>query len=80
MNISAENVPAQRHYSFMLKNIQNKLFSIAVKDKFPKFCSILDISEVQNWKKSDTGSIATLLELKVNAEVMTTKIPLYLIG
>ena len=34
----------------------NKLFSIPVKDKIPKHCSILDISEVQNPKQSETGN------------------------
>ena len=34
----------------------NKLFSIPVKDKIPKYCSILDISEVQNRNQSETGN------------------------
>ena len=34
----------------------NKLFSIPVKDKIPKYFSILDISEVQNRNQSETGN------------------------
>ena len=32
------------------------LLRIPVKDKLPKYCSISDISEVQNRKQSETGN------------------------
>ena len=42
----------------LIKNTpsSNKLFSIPVKDKIPKYCSILDISEVQNRNQSETSN------------------------
>lgn len=52
LHIFAENSPAQRNNSFMLKNIPNKLLSIPAKDEIPEYFSNSDVSEVLNRKKS----------------------------
>ena len=67
-----ENAPAQTHNSFILKNIPSKLFSKPAKNEIPKNCSISDISEVQNRKKSETSGLVTLVEWKVKARVIIT--------
>ena len=75
--------PDQRSNSFILENIPNKLFSIPAKDETPKNYSIFDpaktysisdTAEVQNRKQSQTGGLARLLVLKVNARVIITTI------
>ena len=67
-----ENAPAQTHNSFILKNIPSKLFSKPAKNEIPKNCSISDISEVQNRKKSETSGLVTLVEWKVKERVIIT--------
>ena len=55
-----------------LKHIPGQLIAIPAKDQIPKNSKISDIREAQNRKKSETGGLALLLELKVNARVMLT--------
>ena len=45
LHIFAQNTPSP-----------NELFSIPVKDTISKYCSISNISEVQNRKQSETGN------------------------
>lgn len=42
------------------------------KDEVLKNCNASDMSEVQNRKQSETGGLAILLKLKVNARVIIT--------
>ena len=60
------------HIFQKLKHIPGQLIAIPGKDQIPKNSKISDIREVQNRKKSETGGLALLLELKVNARVMLT--------
>ena len=55
-----------------LKHIPGQLITIPAKDEVPKNSKILDIREAQNRKKSETGGLASLLELRVNARFMLT--------
>ena len=55
-----------------MKHIPGQLITIPAKDEVPKNSKISDIREAQNRKQSDTGSLASLLELKANVRVMLT--------
>ena len=55
-----------------LKHIPGQLITIPAKDEVPKNSKISDIREAQNRKQSETGGLASLIELKVNARVMLT--------
>ena len=66
----AKNAPVQRHNNNQLKHIPGQLITIPAKDEVPKNSKISDIREAQNQKQSETGSLASLLELKLNARVM----------
>ena len=72
LHIFAENAPVKRHNDNQLKHILGQLVTIPAKDEVPKNSKISDIKEAQNRKQSETGGVASLLELKVNARVMLT--------
>ena len=55
-----------------MKHIPGQLITIPAKDEVPKNSKISDIKESHNRKQSETGGLASLLELKVNARVMLT--------
>ena len=55
-----------------MKHIPGQLITIPAKDEVTKNSKISDIKEAQNRKQSETGGLASLLELKVNATVMLT--------
>ena len=55
-----------------MKQIPRQLIAIPAKDEVPKNSKISDIREAQNRKQSETGGLASLIELKVNARVMLT--------
>ena len=69
-NIFTENAPVKRHNDNQLKHIPGQLITIPAKDEVPKKSKISYIREVQNRKQFETGGLASLLELKVNARVM----------
>ena len=71
-HIFAENSPVKRHNDNQLKHISGQLITIPAKDQVPKNSKISDIREAQNRKQSETGGLASLIELKVNARVMLT--------
>ena len=72
LHIIAENVPVKRHNDNQLKCIPGQLITIPAKDEVPKKSKISDIREAQNRKQSETGGLASLLELKVSGRVMLT--------
>ena len=72
LHIFAENGPVKRHNDNQLRHIPGQLIIITAKDEVPKNFKISDIREAQNRKQSETGGLASLLELKVNARAMLT--------
>ena len=72
LHIFAENAPVKRHNDNQLRHIPGQLIIIPAKDEVPKNFKISDIREAQNRKQSETGGLASLLELKVNARAMLT--------
>ena len=53
-----------------MKHIPGKLIIIPAKDEVPKSSKIYDVREAQNQKMSETGDLASILELKISAKVM----------
>ena len=72
LHIFAENCPIKRHNDNQLKHIPGQLITIPAKDEVPKYSKISDTREAQNRKQSETGGLASLLELKANVRVMLT--------
>ena len=72
LHIFAENAPIKRHNDNQLKHIPGQLITIPAKDEVPKNSKTSDIREAQNRKQSETGGLASLLELKANVRVMLT--------
>ena len=72
LHIFAENAPIKRHNDNQLKHIPEQLIIIPAKDEVPKNSKTSDIREAQNRKQSETGGLASLLELKANVRVMLT--------
>ena len=72
LHIFAENAPVKRHNENRLKHIPGKLITIPAKDEVPKNSKISDVREAQNRKMSETGDLASILELKINARIMLT--------
>ena len=67
LHVFAGNAPVKRHDDNRLKHIPGQLITIPAKDEVPKNSKISDIKEAQNRKQSETGGLASLLKLKVNA-------------
>ena len=67
-----KNVPVKRHNDKQLKHIPGQLITIPAKGKVPRNSKVSAIREAQNRKQSETGGLASLLELKVNPRVMLT--------
>ena len=55
-----------------MKHIPGKLITVPAKDEVPKNSKIFDVREAQNRKISETGGLASILEMKINARVMLT--------
>ena len=72
LHIFAENSPAKVHNETMLNNLPTTLISIEAEDDIPRNCRSADIMEAKNRRQSETGGLALLLELKVDASVMIT--------
>ena len=72
LHIFAENRPARVHDQTMLDNLSNPLISTYAEDEIRKNCSNVDIAELRNRNQSETGGIALLLHLKIDARVMIT--------
>lgn len=72
LHVFAENAIAKKNNNNLLIQLTRRLISIPSKDEVPKNCNASDMSEVQNRKQSETGGLAILLKLKVNASVIIT--------
>ena len=55
-----------------LKYISGKLITIPARDELPKNSKLSYEREEHNRKHSETGSLASILELKINARVVLT--------
>ena len=71
-HIFAENGSVKRSNDNQLKHIPGKLITIPAKDEVSKNSKISNVMEAQNRKTSETGGLASILELKINARVMLT--------
>ena len=73
LHIFAENKPCQEHNLHMLnENTGNSLHSIAAIDQLPKNVSKDILEKTFNRNQSETGRLAKMLEIKINARVMLT--------
>ena len=72
IHIWAENAPVNQHNALMLNNVDNALFSLNAIDIFPKNVQASVIAKALNRSQMETGGLARLLELKVEARVMLT--------
>ena len=61
---------ANRYNEGILNSVSGKEIFIPVKDDIPEKCSMSIVLEVQNQKQCDTGALAMLLRVKINARVM----------
>ena len=72
LHIFAENKPCQEHNNNMLSSSGNILHSISALDELPKNVKSDIIEKTLNRNQSETGGLARVLEIKVNARVMLT--------
>ena len=72
IHIWAENSPVNKHNALMLSNVANPLCVINAIDILPKNIQQSVINKVLNRNQMETGGLARILELKVNARVMLT--------
>ena len=72
LHIFAENLPCQKHNSNMLNLNENILHSIHAIDEIPKNISKDAINKAILRNQSQTGGLAQILQIKVNARVMLT--------
>ena len=72
LHIFAENRPARVHNEMMLDKLPSPLISIHAEDEIPKNCVNADILQARNCSQSETGGLALLLHLKIDARVMIT--------
>ena len=70
LHIFAENKPVLRHNTQMLSFNNNSFFSINAIDEYPKKISQSAINKVMNKNQSETGGLATKLNVKKDARVM----------
>ena len=72
LHIFAENSPADEHNSVMLNEISSDLYSIKAIDEIPRKIHMSNIQRALNKNQSETGGLAGILSIKVNAKVMLT--------
>ena len=72
LHIFAENKPCQERNRTMLNSNGNFLCTIPAIDVLPKNVSRDVIEKVLNRNQSETGGLARILEIKINARVMLT--------
>ena len=72
LNFFAEKKPSIDHNELMLNKLQSLSLSIKAIDEFPKKLKISDreLENVQNRKLSETGNLANILKLKLDAQVI----------
>ena len=72
LHIFAENAPAHMLNITMLSSIENQLHKIDVKDRIPKNISSTKIESILKRNQSETGRLASTLQIKLNVRVMLT--------
>ena len=72
LHIFAENKPGFQHNNHMLSLNTNPLFTLIAIDEYPKNISQSAINNVLNRNQSETGGLASKLDLKSGARVMLT--------
>lgn len=72
IHIFAENAPVCDGNLIRLETVSKPLHQICVIDILPKNISIKKIEEILNRKQSETGGLATIFKIKVDACVMLT--------
>ena len=72
LHIFSENESAHMHNITMLNSIENHLYKIDAKDHIPKNISSTKIESVLKGNQSETGGLASTLQIKLNARVMLT--------
>ena len=72
LHIFAENANAKQHNFDRLQSIKRRLYSIAEVDKLPTAVSAQKINQVLNRNLSETGGLASMLDIKVNARIILT--------
>ena len=72
LHIFAENLPCRAHNSKMLDANENELCSVCAIDDLPKNIGKAVVNKVLLRNQSQTGGLAQLLQIKVNARVMIT--------
>ena len=72
LHIFAENKPCQEHNNDMLNSNENTLCLIPAIDQLPKNVSRDVVEKVLDRKQSETGGLARMFQIKVNARVMLT--------
>ena len=72
MHIYEENEPAVKGNKAVLKELFSEHYTIEANGKIPDNCKYLLalIHAAQNQKKTNTGGLAKLLKLKIDAKVM----------
>ena len=70
----AENERAMKRNNTVLNDLPGQLYIIEANDKIPDNCKYLMalIQAAQNLKQTNTGDLAKLLKLKIDAKVMLT--------
>ena len=72
IHIWAENKPVNDHNSHMLSSLEESLFIINSVDVMPKNVPASMLNKVLNRSQMDTGGLAKILQVKINARVMLT--------
>ena len=72
LHVFPENAPANEHNQTMLDEIENQLIIVPAIFILPNDCNI-NIESLQKRKLSKTGNLASLLKLKVGAQIMLNK-------
>ena len=74
MHIYEENEPAVKGNKAVLKELFSEHYAIEANGKIPDNCKYLLalIQAAQNQKKTNTGGLAKLLKLKIDAKVMSS--------
>ena len=72
LHIFAENAPAHMHNITMLNSIENHLYKIDAKDHILKNISSTKIESILKRNESETGGLASTIQIKLNARVMLT--------
>ena len=72
IHIFAENAPAHMHNITVLNSIENQLYKIDGKDHILKNISSTKIESILKRNQSETGGLASTLQIKLNARVVLT--------